>query len=76
MLAQAGIFRGAFNGNALETAFNCGKQEIGRWTLQRIIDVNPEAYITMMRDNQALLAKREAELEAILKGEDQDEDDV
>lgn len=53
LLAEGYMFHNAFNGNALQTSFNCGKQENAQLLLARIMEVNPDAYLQMSKENQA-----------------------
>jgi len=51
-----------FAGNALNTAFNCGEMNVGQRILDRIISVDPDGYILMMKENVSERATRDAEL--------------
>lgn len=39
-----------FTSNALSTAFQCGELNVGNQVLARIMEVNPDGYLTMMKE--------------------------
>lgn len=51
-LAQTGVFHNAFALDPYATAFQCGKQDIGKQLLADITRVAPEQYLQMMRESQ------------------------
>lgn len=40
-----------FTNNALATSFNCGEQNVGIQILQHILEVAPDGFIHMMKEN-------------------------
>lgn len=70
LLGAAGVFTNPFTQNALHTAFNCGNMNFGQQLLNRIVEEQPQLYVTMMNEN----ANREAAFASKL--EEDDEDDV
>lgn len=40
-----------FSGDPYHTAFNCGEQNVGQQVLARIIEVNPEGFLAMQKEN-------------------------
>lgn len=41
-----------FSGNALTTAFQCGELNVGQQIQARIIEVDPEGFITLQKEKQ------------------------
>jgi len=41
-----------FSGTAEKTAFACGELNVGNRILAQIIEVNPEGYLTMLKENK------------------------
>lgn len=39
-----------FTNNALSTAFNCGKLDVGNQILARIMEVDPSSFVTMQQE--------------------------
>lgn len=62
LLSEGGMFRDPFNGHALDTAHACGRASVSRDLLNRVLEVNPEAYIQMMKENEAVERDRAREL--------------
>ena len=50
-LTRTHVFSNPHTGNALNTAFACGEQNIGQQLLADITSANPDAYILMMKEN-------------------------
>ena len=46
LLEECGIYTSSFTGNST-TFFNEGKRHVGLWTLNEIMDVNPNSYQQM-----------------------------
>ncbi len=46
-----GLDHTAFTNNALSTAFNCGKQDVGREIMAHLMEVSPYGYLKMMKEN-------------------------
>lgn len=65
LLAETGVYKNAFSQNALSTAHETGKQQIGQVLLQKIFSVDEHAYITMMQENLSIVAHRKEELNEI-----------
>lgn len=57
-----------YRANALETAFNCGEANVGLQIKALIFEVDPEIYITMMKENEANARSRSSD-------DDSDDDD-
>jgi len=51
ILSMTGLFQNSHTGNALNSAFNAGRQSIGQDLMGLIEDTNPHAYITMMKES-------------------------
>lgn len=51
-LEDAGLFRAVFNTNALSMAFAEGRRNQGLQKLARLMAINPDAYATMVKENQ------------------------
>lgn len=71
-LSICGIFHNPFTTNALQTAYNAGKMEMGQQILQHIIEVDDMAYLKMMQENKDLQTKRR-EILAQFDGDETDE---
>jgi len=52
ILSLTGLFANPHNGNALNTAFACGEQNIGQKLLDELTRVAPDAYIEMIKESQ------------------------
>lgn len=50
LLSEAGIFRNAFNGNALQMAFSTGNQNLGNLLWNDLNVIAPERYAQMQRE--------------------------
>lgn len=50
ILASAGVYGRSFTGDALASAFNEGRREVGIALLEQIETEQPGAYLTMMRE--------------------------
>lgn len=50
LLAECGIFAQPHSANALNTAFACGKKEIGLFVLDRITRVDPAGFVRMQAE--------------------------
>lgn len=48
-MSSAGIFTTSFTGNS-STFFNEGKRDVGLKMLAEVTDVNPDAYVLMMKE--------------------------
>lgn len=61
ILSKCGVYRQSFMGEfPMETAFECGKREIGLWLLtENILTVNEQAYILMRQEAQARQQEKE-----------------
>lgn len=69
LLGEAGVFANPFTQNALLTAFNCGHMNFGQRLLNRIVEEQPQLYVTMMQEN----AQREERLAAKLEEDENDD---
>ena len=58
LLEACRVFAQPFNGNALETAFRCGEQNIGQQILAHLNEVSPDAFFLMMKENQDVRLER------------------
>lgn len=45
------IGQNAFSGDPVQTAFNCGMQNVGQMILANLMEVHPDAYLKMMKEN-------------------------
>ena len=54
--------------NALDTAFTCGELNVGQQILDRILQVSPDGYILMMKENASESAERDKQLELLRDG--------
>jgi len=52
LLELAGTNSNPFVGNALSTAFNCGRQSIGQALQSRVATVAPDFYLTMLKESE------------------------
>lgn len=50
VLAQAGVYGRSFTGDALSTAYNEGRREVGIALLERVERSAPGAYLKMMKE--------------------------
>lgn len=50
ILEQAGIFRQPHSANALNTAFACGKKEVGLFLIERLSSVDPAGFVRMQME--------------------------
>lgn len=50
LLERAGVNTATFNANALQMAFNEGFRNYGTWLLTRILEVSPDAYPKMLKE--------------------------
>ena len=50
LLEQAGVFRTSFAGTAEHTAFNEGRRDLGLRLLNRVMDVDADAYGLMVKE--------------------------
>ena len=50
LLEQAGVFRTSFAGAAEHTAFNEGRRDLGLRLLHRVMEVDPDAYGLMVKE--------------------------
>jgi len=50
LLSEAGVFRSAFNPNALQMGFNTGNQNLGYLLWNDLNVVAPERYVQMQRE--------------------------
>lgn len=48
--------------NALDTAFGCGEMNIGQKVLDRILEVSPDGFVTLMKENADERSTRDTEL--------------
>lgn len=72
-LADCGVFRNPFNGNALNTAFAAGELNIGQRLLAEITETAPEQFLLMQKENlDAERSRRDAANAAIDGGDDTD----
>lgn len=55
----------AFTSNALTTAFACGEQNIGQQVLAHMLEVAPDGFLTLMKENADERKRREDELTRI-----------
>ena len=74
ILSQAGLYQDAFTQNALVTARNCGRQELGRELLGRVLKIDPDAYIKMMKENQLAEDTKAAEYAKLAEDYEEDEE--
>ena len=51
LLSIAGVNQSAMTGNALTTAFNCGKQDLGNQILAHVLEISPNGYMTMLKEH-------------------------
>ena len=52
LLEQAGVFRTSFAGAAEHTAFNEGRRDLGLRLLHRVMDVDADAYLRMVKERK------------------------
>lgn len=52
LLEQGRVNTQPFSRDPYTAAFNCGELNVGNQVLARIIEVNPEGYLTMMKEKQ------------------------
>ncbi len=52
LLEQCGVYKTSHTGEALETAFNEGKRQMGLWALEEIFDASPHTYALMQKENR------------------------
>ena len=52
LLEQAGVFRSSFAGAAEHTAFNEGRRDLGLRLLHRVMEVDPDAYGQMVKEQK------------------------
>lgn len=71
LLSDAGVFQNPHSGNALDSAFNAGRMQMGHLILTRITDADPEAFIKMQQDNLRI----QQALEERLRSTEEEEDD-
>lgn len=50
LLSEAGVHRGSYASNALETAFKEGKRDIGLFVLTDLLSIQPEVISVMQRE--------------------------
>lgn len=62
LLQIGGVGHQPFAGNSLTTAFNCGVLDVGQQILARIVEISPEGYINMVKENANERARRDQEL--------------
>lgn len=48
-----------FTGQALTTAFACGEQNVGKRILADMLEVDPEAFVTLMRERSDVHSRRQ-----------------
>ena len=58
----------AFTANALTTAFGCGEQNVGQQVLAHMLEVAPEGFLTLMKENADERSRRQGELDRIRGG--------
>lgn len=51
LLQISGVYSNPFRDNALRTAFNSGELNIGLQLQARIMEVNPDGFLAMMKEN-------------------------
>lgn len=74
LLDDAGYHANPFTGNALTTANNCGRLEMGHELMKRILAADPTAYIKMQEENLQLHDALKAKLAARQKDDDYEVD--
>lgn len=55
----------AFTANALTTSFGCGEQNIGQQVLAHMLEVAPDGFLTLMKENADERKQRDDELTRI-----------
>jgi hypothetical protein len=55
----------AFTANALTTAFGCGEQNVGQQVLAHMLEVAPEGFLILMKENADERRSRQDELDRI-----------
>lgn len=74
LLEIGGIGGQPFSGNALTTSFNCGQLNVGNQVQARILEVSPEGFITMMKEQANERSERSAAIDGASAGSDRDAD--
>lgn len=41
-----------FTGNALTTAFECGRQDVGKQILAHLLEIAPDGFLTMLKERE------------------------
>lgn len=62
------IGNNAFTSNALTTAFACGEQNIGQQVLAHMLEVAPDGFLTLMKENADERKRRDDELSGLRHG--------
>ena len=52
LLTECGVYRTSYTGEALETAYNEGKRQMGLWALEEIFSASPHTYALMQKENR------------------------
>jgi hypothetical protein len=63
-----------FTSNALSTAFNCGEQNVGKQVLAHLLEVAPDGFLEMMRENADERANRDVAINANTSASDDSDD--
>lgn len=71
ILSLTGMFRNPHTGNALNSAFNSGRQSVGQDVFGMLEEINPHAYITMLQEN----LDKDLKLKKLIAEEQDDEDE-
>lgn len=61
VMARAGAFRVPYTGDNNATNFNCGRQEVGFFMLDELLEAVPTAFTQMQREAKSEAARQEKE---------------
>ena len=65
LLSRGNLFSPAFSANALQTAFNCGRQALTIELLDHLNQVAPDAYLQMLKENADVQRTYDARLDEL-----------
>lgn len=68
IMAEAGIFKNPFTGNS-QTFYNCGLMKIGQTVLRDLMELDPDLFAQMQRENQMLVITDDRMMRAAEKKE-------
>lgn len=57
-----------FTGSALNTAFACGEQNVGKRVLADMMEVDPDAFVTLLKERNDVHSHRSKQLTALELG--------